>query len=42
MGNMNLVRLEFGWMKVVFDLGIMFGMMFGSDWVKKFCVLVKI
>jgi len=29
-------------MKVVFDRWIMFGMMFGSNWVKKFCVLVKI
>jgi len=29
----------FGWMKVVFDRWIMFGMMFGSDWVKKFWFL---
>ena len=31
----------FVWMKVVFQRWVMFGMMFGIDWVKKFCELVK-
>jgi len=42
MGNSKLVGLGFGWMKVVFEWWIMCGMMFGSDWVKKFCDLVMI
>jgi len=37
-----LLGLGFGWLKFVFGWWMMFGMMFGSDWVKKFCVLVKI
>jgi len=28
-------------MKVVFERLVMFGMMFGMDWVKKFCEWVK-
>jgi len=31
----------FGWMKVVFEWWVMFGMMFGSVLVKKFCELVE-
>ena len=34
--------LGFGWMKFVFSWWVMFGMIFGSDLVKKYCVLVKI
>lgn len=37
----NLVDFVFGWMKVVFDWRVMVVMMFGIDWVKKFCELVK-
>jgi len=29
-------------MKVVFVWWVMFGMLFGVDWVKKFCDLVEI
>jgi len=36
-----LVDLWFWWMKIVFDRWILFGMKFGVDFVKKFCVLVE-
>ena len=42
MGYMNLDDLWFGLMKIVFDRWIMFRMMFGVVWVKKFCDLVEI
>jgi len=42
MGYTNLDDFWFGWMKVAFDWWIMFGMMFGVVWVKKFCDLVEI
>jgi len=42
MGYMNLDDFWFGWMKVVFDRWIMFGMKFVVVWVKKFCDLVEI
>jgi len=42
MGYTNVDDLWFGWMKVVSDWWIMFGMLFGIDWVKKFCDLVEI
>jgi len=42
MGYTNLDDFWFGWMKVVFDWWIMFGMMFEVIWVKKFCDLVEI
>ena len=34
-------ELGFGWMKVVFELWVMFGMMFGSVLVKKLGELVR-
>jgi len=37
-GNTNFVCLGFGWMKFVFEWWVMFG----CDWVKKLCDLVKI
>ena len=42
MGYRTLGELWFGWMKVVLDWRIMFGVMYGIVWVKKFCDLVKI
>jgi len=42
MGCRNLDEFWFGWMKVVLDWWIMFGLMFGIVWVKKFCGLVDI
>jgi len=42
MGYTNLDDLWFGWMNVVFDLWIMYGMMFGVVWEKKFCDLMEI
>jgi len=42
MGYTNLDDFWFGWMKDVFDRWIMFGMMFGVVWVKKFCDLLEI
>ena len=42
MGYTYLDDFWFGWMKVVFDWGIMSGVMFGVVWVKEFCDLVEI
>ena len=42
MGYRNLDEFWFGWMKVVLNWWIMFGMMFGIVWVKKFYDLVEI
>ena len=42
LGYRNLGEFWFGWMKVVFGWWIMFGVMYGIVWVKKFVILVKI
>ena len=40
-GEFDFGDFWFGWMKVVFEWWVMFGMMFGSVLVKKFGELVK-
>ena len=40
-GNFEFRNLGFGWMKVVFEWWVLFGMMFGIVLVKKFGELVE-
>jgi len=41
LGKFEFGKLGFGWMKVVFECCVLFGMMFGSVLVKKFGELVE-